>query len=128
MHRSRSPILQMGLLGTRLDNKLRNPAKAETTGYARAFRRVFDSQPQGRSDWRVCWDQRSDFGCESRDVPQSGNICAMECATKAGLCRRLSRRVNMIARKNPVKAPRNASVADRLLNVRSPWLVRINPV
>src|ERR1700746_1087824 len=52
----------------------------------------------------------------------------MECATKAGLCRRLSRRVNMTARKNPVKAPRNASVIERLLNVRSPWLVRMNPV
>jgi hypothetical protein len=34
----------------------------------------------------------------------------------------------MIARKNPVKAPRNASVIERLLNVRSPWLVRMNPV
>jgi len=52
----------------------------------------------------------------------------MECATKAGLCRRLSRRANMIARKNPVKAPRNASVIERLLNGRSPWPVRMNPV
>ncbi len=34
----------------------------------------------------------------------------------------------MIARKNPVKAPRNASVIERLLNIRSPWLVRMNPV
>src|SRR5258707_14464682 len=61
-------------------------------------------------------------------MPQFGIICAMECATKAGLCRRLSRRVNMIARKNPVKAPRNASVIERLLNGRSPWPVRMNPV
>jgi hypothetical protein len=76
----------------------------------------------------VCWHQHYRFGCESRDVSQSGNICAMECETKAGLCRRLSRRVNMMARKNPVKAPRNASVTERLLNVRSPWLVRMNPV
>src|SRR5580700_6430268 len=47
---------------------------------------------------------------------------------KAGLGRRLSRRVNMMARRNPVKAPRNASVMERLLNVRNPWLVRMNPV
>jgi len=60
-------------------------------------------------------------------MPQFGKICAMEYATKAGLCRRLSRRVNMIARKNPVNAPRNASVIERLLKVRSPWPVRRNP-
>lgn len=52
----------------------------------------------------------------------------MECATKAGLCRRLSRRVNMIASKNPVKAPKNASVIERLLNGPSLWPVRMNPV
>ena len=78
-----------------------------------------------------CWDQRYSLRRESRfswDVPQSGKICAIESATNAGLCRRLSRRENMIARKNPVKAPRNASVSERLLNVRSPWLVRMNPV
>jgi hypothetical protein len=34
----------------------------------------------------------------------------------------------MIARKNPVKAPRNASVIERLLNGRSAWPVRMNPV
>ncbi len=34
----------------------------------------------------------------------------------------------MIARKNPVKAPRNASVIERLLKVWGPWLVRMNPV
>ena len=61
-------------------------------------------------------------------MPQSGKICATECPTKAGLCRRLSRRVNMIARKNPVTAPRQASVTERPLNVRRPWLVRMNPV
>jgi hypothetical protein len=33
-----------------------------------------------------------------------------------------------MARKNPVKAPRNGSVTERLLNVCSPWLVRMNPV
>ncbi len=78
----------------------------------------------------ACWDQRFGFGCEprfSRDMPQFGKICSMEYATKAGLCRRLSRRVNMIASKNPVKAPRNASVIERLLKVR-PWPVRRNPV
>ena len=76
-------------------------------------------------------DQRFGFGREprcSRDMPQFGKICAMEYATKAGLCRRLSRRVNMIARKNPVKAPRNASVIERLLKVRSPWPARRNQV
>ena len=34
----------------------------------------------------------------------------------------------MMARKKPVKAPRKASVTERLLNVRRPWLVRMNPV
>jgi hypothetical protein len=34
----------------------------------------------------------------------------------------------MMARRNPVKAPRNASVMERLLNVRNPWLVKMNPV
>jgi len=33
----------------------------------------------------------------------------------------------MIASKNPVKAPRSASVIERLLKVRSPWPVRRNP-
>jgi hypothetical protein len=60
-------------------------------------------------------------------MPQFGNISSMEYATKAGLRRRRSRRVNMIASKNPVKAPRDASVIERLLRVRSPWPVRRNP-
>src|SRR5256885_16334570 len=47
--------------------------------------------------------------------------------TKAGLCRRLSRRVNITASRNPVKAPRNASEIERLLKVRRPWPVRRNP-
>jgi len=34
----------------------------------------------------------------------------------------------MIARKNPAKDPRNASVIEKLLNDRSPWPVRMNPV
>lgn len=34
----------------------------------------------------------------------------------------------MIARKNPVKDPRNASVIEKLLKDRSPWPVRMNPV
>ena len=34
----------------------------------------------------------------------------------------------MRARKNPVNAPKIASVSERLLNVRRPWLVRMNPV
>src|SRR5579864_1880319 len=79
----------------------------------------------------ACLDQRFGFGCEprfSRDIPQFGKICSMEYVIKAGLCRRFSRRVNMIATKNPVKAPRNASVIERLLKVRSPWPVRRNPV
>jgi len=76
-------------------------------------------------------DQRLGFGCESRfslGMPQSGKTCSMEYATKTGLCRRLSRRVNIIASKHPVKAPSNASVIDRLLKDRSPWPVRRNPV
>jgi hypothetical protein len=52
----------------------------------------------------------------------------MEYVTKAGLFRRPSRRVNIIASKNPVKAPRRASVIERLLKVRRPWPVRRNPV
>src|SRR5258706_15093128 len=38
----------------------------------------------------------------------------MECAIKTGLWRRFSRRVNMIARRNPARAPRNPSVIERL--------------
>jgi len=36
--------------------------------------------------------------------------------------------MNIIASKNPVRAPRNDSVIERLLKVRRPWPVRINPV
>ena len=36
--------------------------------------------------------------------------------------------MNIIASKNPVKAPRNDSVIERLLKVRRPWPVRINPL
>jgi hypothetical protein len=36
--------------------------------------------------------------------------------------------MNMMARRNPVKAPRHASEIERLLKVRSPWPVRRNPV
>src|SRR4029077_5641605 len=75
--------------------------------------------------------QRFNFGSEpgfSRDFPQFGKICSMEYATKAGLRRRLSRKGNMIARKNPGKAPRRPSVNERLLKARSPWPVRRNPV
>ena len=71
------------------------------------------------------------FGPEPRvsgGTPQFGRICAMECAIKAGLCRRSSRRVNMMARRNPASAPRNPSVIARLLKVRRPWPVRRNPV
>ena len=78
-----------------------------------------------------CLDQRFDFGCESRlsrDMSKFGKISSMEYAAKAGLCRRLSRRVNITASNHPVKAPRNASVIERLLKVRSPWPVRRNPV
>ena len=85
-------------------------------------------QPEGQP---ACLDQRFGFGCESRfsrDMPQFGKICSTEYATKAGLRRRFSRRVNMIASKNPVKAPRSASVIESLLKVRSPWPVRRNPV
>lgn len=60
-------------------------------------------------------------------MPQFGKICSLEYVIKAGLCRRLCRRVNMIASRNPVKAPRNASEIERLLKVRSPWPVRRNP-
>ena len=78
-----------------------------------------------------CLDQRFGFGCEprfSRDMSQFGKICSMEYVTKADLCRRLSRRVNMIASKNPVRAPRDPSVIDKRLKVRRPWPVRRNPV
>jgi hypothetical protein len=61
-------------------------------------------------------------------MPQLGRISAMECAMKTGRRRRLSRRVNMMASKNPVKAPRNPSVIERLLKVLRPWPVRRNPV
>lgn len=77
----------------------------------------------------ACLDQGF-FGLEpswSKGMPEFGKIWAMGYATKAGLRRRLCRRVNMIARRNPVKAPRNASVIERLLKVSSPWPVRRNP-
>jgi len=41
------------LLGTGLGSKAHNAAKAETKGYTRSFRRVFDSQPIGRSGLMV---------------------------------------------------------------------------
>jgi hypothetical protein len=34
----------------------------------------------------------------------------------------------MMARNNPAKDPRNASVIEKLLNDRRPWPVRMNPV
>jgi hypothetical protein len=71
------------------------------------------------------------LGPESRfsgGLAQFGRICAMEREIKAGLRRRSSRRVNMMARRNPVRAPRNPSVIERLLKVRRPWPVRRNPV
>ena len=52
----------------------------------------------------------------------------MEYVIKAAHRRRLSRRVNMTARRNPAKAPSNPSVMERLLNVRGPWPVKTNPV
>ena len=54
--------------------------------------------------------------------------CVKGCAMKAGLLRRFSRIANMMASKNPVSAPRHPSVSERLLKVRSPWPVRINPM
>jgi hypothetical protein len=60
-------------------------------------------------------------------MSQFGKICSIEYAAKAGLCRRLSRSVNMTASKHPVKAPMNASVIEMLLKVRSPWPLRKNP-
>ena len=55
-------------------------------------------------------------------------MSAIEYVIKTALRRRLSRRVNMMARRNPVKAPSNPSVMERLLNVRRPWPVKRNPV
>jgi hypothetical protein len=52
----------------------------------------------------------------------------MEREIKAGLRRRSSRRVNMMASRNPARAPRNPSVIERLLKVRRPWPVSRNPV
>jgi hypothetical protein len=42
-------ILAAGLLETPLGSKRHTAAKDETTGYERAFRRAFNSQPRGRS-------------------------------------------------------------------------------
>ena len=61
-------------------------------------------------------------------MSQSGKNCAKECAMKAGLLRRFSRIANMRASKNPASAPRNPSVSERVLKVRSPCPVRINPM
>ena len=57
-----------------------------------------------------------------------GRMSAIEYVIKTALRRRLSRRVNMMARRNPVKAPSKPSVMERLLNVRRPWPVKRNPV
>src|SRR5256886_11785472 len=79
----------------------------------------------------ACLDQCFSFGPEPRfsgEMPQSGRISAMECAIKAGLRRRSSRRVNMMATRHPVSAPRNPSVIERLLKVCRPWPVSRNPV
>src|SRR5208282_2877147 len=80
----------------------------------------------------ACLDQCFSFGPEPRGfsggMPQFGRICAKECAIKTGLRRRSSRRLNMMARRNPVRAPRNPSVIERLLNVRRPCPARTNPV
>jgi hypothetical protein len=74
-------------------------------------------------------DQLFPFRCEPRSLGEAhGRRSAMEYVIKAALRRRLSRRVNMMARRNPVKAPSNPSVMERLLNVRRPWPVKRNPV
>jgi hypothetical protein len=75
----------------------------------------------------ACLDHCFNFEPEPRfsgGMPQFGRICAMECAINAGLRRRSSRSVNMTARRNPARAPRNPSVIERLLKVRRPWPVR----
>lgn len=64
----------------------------------------------------------------SVSLAQSGNISSIEYVMNADLCRRLSRSVNMIASKNPVKAPKNASVIERLLKFRKACPVKRNPV
>src|SRR5215467_4997148 len=51
------------------------------------------------------------FRVESRPF-QSGNICATEYPTMAGLLRRFWRRVNIIARRNPISAPRSPSLIE----------------
>jgi hypothetical protein len=74
-------------------------------------------------------DQLFPFRCEPRSLSEAqGRMSAMGYVMKAPLRRRLSRRVNMTARRNPVKAPSNPSVMERLLNVRRPWPVKRNPV
>lgn len=75
-------------------------------------------------------DQLVPFRCEPRSLVGEvhGSMSAMEYVTKAALRRRLSRRANMMARRNPVKAPSKPSVMERLLNVRRPWPVKRNPV
>jgi hypothetical protein len=47
---------------------------------------------------------------------------------KTGLRRRFSRRENMMASKNPVRAPSDPSVIEKELKVRRPWPVRRTPV
>jgi len=74
-------------------------------------------------------DQLFPFRCETRPLWEAqGRMSAMGYVMKAPLRRRLSRRVNMMASRNPVKAPSNPSVMERLLNVRRPWPVKRNPV
>ena len=74
-------------------------------------------------------DQLFPFRCEPLSLGGGhGRMSAIEYVIKTALRRRLSRRVNMMARRNPVKAPSNPSVMERLLNVRRPWPVKRNPV
>jgi hypothetical protein len=70
------------------------------------------------------------FGGERRSsgkILQFGRWLA-EYVIRPGLWRRLSRRVNITARRNPVKPPSTPSVMERLLNVRRPWPVSRKPV
>jgi len=74
-------------------------------------------------------DQLFPFRCEPLSLGGGhGRMSAIEYVIKTALRRRLSRRVNMTARRNPVKAPSKPSVMERLLNVRRPWPVKRNPV
>lgn len=95
------------------------------------FFRLFESVPE--SLYLSCWNKiqmsvpRLVHFARRFSGEAQGRMSSIEYVTNPPLRRRLSRRVNMTARRNPVKAPSKPSVIERLSNVRRPWPVKMKP-